>query len=1010
MQLGEWLTWFPKVAGASPNPRPRRACNPRYRGRPTSMDRPFPTLSSHSASRLPILTVFLAIVLAVLPAPALQAQDADLRQHRILYAATFPDVEPEYGLDRAGRPTGFAVDLMNAVASLAGLPVQYQTFLSMAAALTAMESGQIDVIPLVTGMPDEQRGMIGYSAPVMDVPVTVFVHADADEIADSFTGIDSLDGLRTAVIGGSGAEVWLMGNPGIITLPYPNIEQALVALLSGRVDALIYPAPSLLNLARISGVADQIQIAGRPLVQLHRRMAIGRVDSALADRLQRSVDAFVGTSEHAALIVKWYGEPPPIWHNTALLWSGGMLALLLAAGMFAWRFITVQRLYREQQAHIMALQVATGERDEAEDTAERHDARYRGLVEGSIQGVMVTRDFKVLFANQAYADMHGFDSPEEMLALDSILSLYAPHEHEKMRANREARLRGETPPARYEYEGRTKDGETMWVESVNQLIEWEGEPAIQAAVVDITKRKLAQFRLEQSEARAQAQATRTRHLLDSSPQALVVVDAAGRITSVNQKTERLFDYTQAEMLGQPVEMLVPERLREAHVRQRETFFEQPAIRTMGLAGQTILGLRKDGSEFNAETTLYPDMGEGGMRVLAWISDVSERVKLEEQFRGAQRMEVVGRLAGGIAHDFNNMLAVILSYSGFLLESIPVEDSRREDVEQIQAAAERSAALTKQLLLFSRRQPLRMEETDLNAVVAGMEKMLRRVIGEDITLACRFAQALGHIVADKSQLEQVLMNLCVNARDAMPTGGHLHIETDQVELDDGYARDHIGVQPGTYVVLSISDTGMGMDKETQSRIFEPFFTTKGQGAGTGLGLSTVFGVIKQMEGNVWVYSELGQGTTFKIYMPLAPSAHTAKLATEDSAMETKPRKSATVLLVEDEDLVRKTAHRILTQAGYSVIQASHGAQALDIAANGGEAIDLLLTDVVMPRMNGVEVAAGLSSIYPDVKVLYMSGYTEDAISSHGVLDPGVRIVFKPFTKGSLLNSVSEALSG
>ena len=524
-----------------------------------------------------------------------------------------------------------------------------------------------------------------------------------------------------------------------------------------------------------------------------------------------------------------------------------------------------------------------------------------------------------------------------------------------------------------------------------------------------TARKLAQRKLEQSEARAQAQAERTRHLLDSSPLALVVVDAEGTIITVNQQTERLFGYAQSEMLGQPVEMLVPEHLREAHVRQRAGFMEQPATRIMGMSGQTILGLRKDGTAFNVETNLYPEFSQDGVRVLGWISDITERVKLEEQSRSRQRLEVVGRLAGGIAHDFNNMLAVILSYANFLLESIPADDGRHDDVVQIQAAAERSAALTKQLLLFSRRQPLMLEETDLNAVIDGMEQILRRVIGEDISFACRLDPNMGRIVADKGQLEQVLMNLCVNARDAMPTGGHLHIETSQANLDEEYARDHLGVAPGDYAVLAISDTGIGMDKETQGRIFEPFFTTKEHGAGTGLGLSTVYGVISQMGGNVWVYSELGQGTTFKVYMPLAPSTGTERRPGRTAAAVRSPVSSATVLLVEDEALVRKTAHRILTEAGYTVIQASHGTEALEIAEQGGEAIDLLLTDVVMPKMNGAELATRITAIYPAAKVLYMSGYTDDAISSHGVLESGSKIVFKPFTKGSLLHSVSDTLA-
>ncbi len=1005
MPFGKRPGWFSDPPGTMYSPLRLRYWKQWNLDGPSITDCLFPATPMRPAILPWIVTAILAVILPV----ALHAQDNLSAPRRIIQSAAFADQEPVYRLDRAGRPTGFAVDIMDAVAKRAGVSVQYQTFANMAAALIAMEAGTLDVIPLVTGIQVEPPGLIAYSTPIMNVPISVFVHGDAGDIADSFAGLTTLEGLRTAVVGGPAAKAWLMGNPDIIAEPYETLEQGLVALLARRVDALISPAPELVALARDSGVQDQIQVAGAPLVEMHRRMAIGGLNSELIGQLQRTVAAFVGGSEHAALIVKWYGEPRPFWEKPGYTWSGGAIALLLAAAMFGWRFLTVKRHSREQVAHIMALEIAISERNAAEGSAESTEARYRQLIDRSLQGVLVTRDFKVLFANQAYADIHHYDSPEDMFALDSILSLFAPHEHAKMRRNREARLRGESPPERYEYEGRTKDGATIWVEACNQLVDWEGETAIQAILVDITERKRAQLQLELSEARARGQANRTRHLLDSSPQALIIVDAAGRITSVNMQTERLFGYTAEALLGQPIEILVPERHRDAHIEQRESFFREPSVRYMGGDGRTVMGRCKDGREFPAEISLHPETGEIEMLVLVWISDISERVKLEEQFRGAQRMEVVGRLAGGIAHDFNNMLAVILSYTSFLQESIPPEDSRHDDVEQIRAAAERSAALTKQLLLFSRRQPLMLEETDLNQVIRSTERMLNRVIGEDISLACRLEPGLGRVVADKSQLEQVLMNLCVNARDAMPAGGHLHIETNRVQLDEDYAREHIGVEAGDYVVMAISDTGTGMDRETQARIFEPFFTTKEQGSGTGLGLSTVFGVIKQMGGNIWVYSELGQGTTFKIYLPLAQTAVTAQLDAQSTHMGRTSTRSATILLVEDEELVRKTADRILSEAGYSVISASHGLEALEIAENGGEAIDLLLTDVVMPKMNGVEVAERLSQLYPTAQVLYMSGYTEDAISSHGVLEPGVKIVFKPFTKGSLLHSVNEALT-
>jgi two-component system cell cycle sensor histidine kinase/response regulator CckA len=388
-------------------------------------------------------------------------------------------------------------------------------------------------------------------------------------------------------------------------------------------------------------------------------------------------------------------------------------------------------------------------------------------------------------------------------------------------------------------------------------------------------------------------------------------------------------------------------------------------------------------------------------------DVTERRALEDQFRQAQKMEAVGRLAGGVAHDFNNLLMVISGYTEVLLENLSSENELQGKAQAIQQAADRATTLTRQLLAFSRKQLLELKVVDLNAIVSDMERLLRPLIGETIELTTRLTPEVGQTRADAGQLEQVIMNLVVNARDAMPSGGKILIQTNRVEIDPE-RREHSLIPPGPYVLLSVSDTGLGMDKETQSRIFEPFFTTKEKGKGTGLGLSTVYGIVKQSGGFIFAHSELGHGTTFRIYLPRV----------EDPADHIGPVKSATVptggsetvLLVEDEESVRELVRDTLTSKGYSVIEAPNGEAGLRVSEEHKGIIDMLITDVVMPGMSGRELAKRVTATRPHIKVLFLSGYTEDAIIHEGVLEPGTAFLQKPFTLQILSRKVRDVLRG
>jgi PAS domain S-box-containing protein len=411
-------------------------------------------------------------------------------------------------------------------------------------------------------------------------------------------------------------------------------------------------------------------------------------------------------------------------------------------------------------------------------------------------------------------------------------------------------------------------------------------------------------------------------------------------------------------------------------------------------------VRRDGTEFHGRATVAvvrpPDAPP---QLIGMLEDVTDRRRLEAQLRQAQKMEAVGLLAGGVAHDFNNLLTVIYGHAEAMADETV---DPRANAAAIRAAADRAASLTRQLLAFSRQQQLTLQPVDLNEVVSGVSTLLRRVIGEEIALDLHLDPTVPHVRADLAQLEQILMNLAVNARDAMPAGGTLTIETKTIQLDEAYAADHVEVTPGTYAMLSVSDTGMGMDPQTRARVFEPFFTTKGQGRGTGLGLSTVYGIVKQFGGSVWVYSELGHGTSFKVYLPLADRSTTTEIAGIAPVLRGASR-TETVLIVEDEDAVRGLLAGTLRREGYQVLEAANGMDAIAVAATHQAPIQIMVSDVVMPGMNGPDLYDRLVVVRPDLKVLFISGYA-DAVLNLELLKTGNAFLGKPFTRGDLLNQV------
>jgi PAS domain S-box-containing protein len=631
------------------------------------------------------------------------------------------------------------------------------------------------------------------------------------------------------------------------------------------------------------------------------------------------------------------------------------------------------------------------------------ERRFRQLAENINEVFWISTPDKheVLYVSPAYEEIWGRSRESLYERADSYLDCIHPEDSGRVRAVVERLRQGENRDDQYRVV--RADGSIRWVR--DRAFAVKDENAVVQRLVgiaeDITERKHAEEQLRR-------QLDFTEAITTSLGEGVYALDSMGQVTFVNPAAETALGWKKEELLGRKMHEVIHFQYQDGKPRP---VADCPLLRVLAAGGvveiEDDVFTRKDGSIFHVSYTSAPIINEGEIAgVVMAFRDITERKTLEEKFRQSQKMEAVGRLAGGIAHDFNNILTAITGYSDLSLRRLEENSSLRRNIEEIRKAAERAANLTRQLLAFSRQQMLQPKVLNLNDVVSDMDKMLRRLIGEDIDLMCISERELGCVKADPGQIEQVIMNLVVNSRDAMPRGGKLTIETKNIYLDDVYASQHVSVEPGAYVMLMISDTGCGMNQETQARIFEPFFTTKELGKGTGLGLSTVYGIVKQSGGYVWVYSEVGSGTTFKIYLPRVDDEAPAKKTHE--VMTSLPHGTETVLVVEDEEIVRRMARQVLELNGYHVLEAGHGNEALEICAHYAEPIHLLLTDVVMPQMGGKELADKINALRPEIKVLFMSGYTDDAIVHHGVLDPHVAFLQKPFVPSALARKVREVL--
>lgn len=635
------------------------------------------------------------------------------------------------------------------------------------------------------------------------------------------------------------------------------------------------------------------------------------------------------------------------------------------------------------------------ERKSTEKALKDSEERFRNLAEESPNMIFINVKGRIVYANNKCVEIMEYKRPEFYSPDFSFFKLIAPESRDKINENFKKHLNGEDI-APYEYTLVTKSGKTIEALITTKLFKYGGEQAILGIITDIGEQKEVEEALKISE-------EKYRRFFEDDLTGDFISTPDGRLLACNSAYLRIFGFnSEEEAYNCNVEnhYLSPQD-RKAFLRllEKEKIVEYHEMEFRRFDGKPVFVIANMSGDFDEKGKLKEIRG--------YFFDNTERKILEQQFRQAQKMEAVGRLAGGVAHDFNNLLTVIKGYSEILLRRINPSDQLYNDISQIKLAGDKAASLTNQLLAFSRRQVMKPKLINPNNIVSDLENMLQRLIGEDIELLTVMDPKAGYIKADPSQLEQVIMNLVVNARDAMPEGGKLTIETANVVMEEGIYQQHMAVQPpGSYIMLSISDTGVGIDKETQARIFEPFFTTKDRGKGTGLGLSTVYGIIKQSGGFIWVYSEQNQGTTFKIYFPKISKISETKTSKRDLSDTYHGNES--ILLVEDEDMVRELAKRVLVEYGYKVFTAENGEKAEILFNKNKSKIDMLVTDLVMPGINGNELASRISEVNPEIKILYISGYSDEAVWHHNNISIGSEYLQKPFNPQKFVRRIREIL--
>ncbi|MCL7488586.1 MAG: transporter substrate-binding domain-containing protein [Desulfobulbaceae bacterium] len=911
-----------------------------------------------------------------------------LPSHRRIIIGGDHNYPPFEYLDEDGLPAGFNVELTKAIAHEMDLDVEIRLG-PWTEIRQALAEGRIDAV----------QGMF-YSAErdlqfdfTPSHTVTHYVAVMRKGEAAFPTGVDELTGMRIVVQQGDIMHEFLVEKGlGDAVSVVDSQEEALRALAAGEYDCAFVARLTALYWISKHGW-ENLRVGRRPFLSPEYCYAVPQNHKALLAQLGEGLKVIDETGEYRRIYEKWLGvyEEPSAGFVSFIRYMAiiflPLLLLLLAFFLWSWSLrkqvvLKTMDLRRQNQFIQIIL-----------------DNLPIGLSVNSID------DSRTMYVNKRFEEIYGWPASELTDVATFFEKVYPDPAYREQIRTRVIRDVASRDPERMIWEDveiTGKDGRKRIVAAKNIPL-YEQNMMI-STVRDESDRKAAETALRESE-------KRFRMLVENSPDAIfVVID--GCFVYLNKSTVDLFGAQgDREILGTPVlDRVHPDFHEKISDRMRLLTGDKTAV----LPSEEVF-VKMDGSPVDVEVSAVPLVYEGRDGALVFARDITERIEkekshqlLQAQFAQAQKMESIGRLAGGVAHDFNNMLSVIIGYADIMMDKVGPGDQLHADIKQVMFAARRAADITRQLLAFARKQTVAPKILDLNASVENMLKMLRRLIGEDIDLAWRPDEHLWLVKIDPSQLDQVMANLCVNARDAIEGVGKVTIETKNTRFDESYCADHAGFVPGEYVMLAVSDDGRGMEPETQERVFEPFFSTKGTGQGTGLGLATVYGIIKQNQGFINIYSEPDKGTTFKIYLPR--NKGTAVEEQREAPGEIPLSRGETILLVEDEVAILALGKRMLESLGYTVIATSSPGEAVELAEKHEGEIDLLVTDVVMPEMNGRELAERLTSFYPGLRVLFMSGYTSNVIAHRGVLEKNVNFIQKPFSKKELAVRVREVLDG
>jgi PAS domain S-box-containing protein len=904
----------------------------------------------------------------------------------LFFNTEFPPIE---FISESGSFTGMGADVISRIESLLDINFIKTPLDDWNRHLAALKSGECAIAPTIvrTG---ERETYSFFTKPYATVPVVVIT----PRTTSAKITLDDLAGHRVGVVSGYATETYLREKTlqnrfELITVA--NVSEGLRRCAFGQIDAFVENLAVAAYYIELEGIPN-LRVAGTTDYQFAWSIGISREYPLLFSAISKAMEQ-ISADEMTTIRKKWitmevdFKMDPKTRRNLILT---ALVSLLLLAGLTG---ITIF-LKRRLNQNIAGLK-------ESEE-------KYRRLFDNAVEGVFqTTPDGRFLSANPSLARILGYNSTSELIEhLQDIGKQHYLNPEDRGIFKRIMETDGGTND--FEVQLRKKDGSRIWASIKARAVRDETGNIhhFDGLLEDITERKHAEKALRESE-------ERYRTILDEMSEGYHEVDLAGNFTFFNEAFLKLFGYSSDEMMGTNFRRYAAEK----HIAKRIYRTYNETYRT-GVPIESCEWdiLRKDGERRTLEfyASLVRDSKGNPVGFRGIVRDITqeklaeqERERLQNQLNQAQKMESVGRLAGGVAHDFNNMLGVILGHTELALQKTRNKQDPCSNLEKIQTAARRSADLTKQLLAFARKQIIEPKVLDLNHTVENMLSMLRRLIGEDIYLAWFPSRKLWPVKMDPTQVDQTLANLCVNARDAISGVGKLTIETGMITFDPAYCDDHEGFIPGDFVMLAVSDDGCGMDQEILENLFEPFFTTKEVGKGTGLGLATVYGICKQNNGFINVYSEPGQGSTFKIYLP----RHSAGMAekTPDRPMIPSPRGSGeSILIVEDDLTILEMLETMLETMNYKIITAATPSRAMEIAHSHSGNIHLVITDVVMPEMNGRDLSEKLSALYPDIKLLFMSGYTANVIAHQGVLEEGVNFIQKPFSMEDLAGKVWEVL--